>query len=563
VNRLKVWIFTLLVAAAGAAGLRAHVLTLREDALAGLDARLSAAASHVGTALHAALREAAAAAALAAREPALRAALAPRGDSPPLPRKKGKPASQVDPAKDDAAQQAAAEAALAAAEGALGGSLPAGRMVVAASQAALSRRPVGGDSDALLRGAAEGTARAAFARGDGKLWAAAGAPAGDAAGVAVLVPLGEAWARAVTAAAGVDVTLSAPDVKAVGTARASDVASVVGAAPRAAAAAIDVGTLAPVDVGVKVIPVQLPRVGPLLDRAPALRVRAVPVEGMKGAAVVLSTPAATALAPIVALEWRGLAALVALLLVGLVFGFLVRPSEIVPAVPEVLVAAASRIERGEFDARAPQLAGKLGTIAAALNRAAEAAEGASGGSGHGGQPAPEFINSPLPPAQAPEAEPSAFEFPARPPRRGAEPPAPPSRATGLTGDPFQAAPVAPIGGDNATPAEVLQAAARSAPPPMPAPRTTTTGIPAPKVTMTMPAMGGGDDEQAHWQQVFQDFLRTRAECGEPAEGLTFERFRAKLEQNKANLVAKYNCKTVRFQVYVKEGKAALKATPVR
>jgi hypothetical protein len=71
------------------------------------------------------------------------------------------------------------------------------------------------------------------------------------------------------------------------------------------------------------------------------------------------------------------------------------------------------------------------------------------------------------------------------------------------------------------------------------------------------------DEESHWQQVFQDFLLSRASCGEPAEGLTYDRFRQKLEANKAQLVAKYGCKTVRFQVYVKDGKAALKATPVK
>jgi hypothetical protein len=71
------------------------------------------------------------------------------------------------------------------------------------------------------------------------------------------------------------------------------------------------------------------------------------------------------------------------------------------------------------------------------------------------------------------------------------------------------------------------------------------------------------DEETHWQQVYQDFLRTRASCGEPSEGLTYDRFRQKLEGNKAQLVSKYGCKTVRFQVYVKDGKAALKATPVK
>jgi hypothetical protein len=55
----------------------------------------------------------------------------------------------------------------------------------------------------------------------------------------------------------------------------------------------------------------------------------------------------------------------------------------------------------------------------------------------------------------------------------------------------------------------------------------------------------------------------RVKCGEPSEGLTYDKFRLKLEKNKEQLVQKYGCRTVRFQVYVKEGRAALKATPVR
>jgi hypothetical protein len=89
------------------------------------------------------------------------------------------------------------------------------------------------------------------------------------------------------------------------------------------------------------------------------------------------------------------------------------------------------------------------------------------------------------------------------------------------------------------------------------------GGPASAVALQAAAPGAEADEESHWQQVFQDFLLTRASCGEAAEGLTYERFRQKLEANKAQLVAKYGCKTVRFQVYVKDGKAALKATPVK
>ncbi len=71
------------------------------------------------------------------------------------------------------------------------------------------------------------------------------------------------------------------------------------------------------------------------------------------------------------------------------------------------------------------------------------------------------------------------------------------------------------------------------------------------------------DEEKHFQEVFRDFIATRERCGEAADGLTYEKFKTKLLKNKEALVAKYNCRTVRFQVYVKDGKAALKATPVK
>ncbi|MGV3625334.1 MAG: MXAN_5187 family protein [Archangium sp.] len=84
----------------------------------------------------------------------------------------------------------------------------------------------------------------------------------------------------------------------------------------------------------------------------------------------------------------------------------------------------------------------------------------------------------------------------------------------------------------------------------------------PRVASIAPAAAGNDEER-HFQEVFRDFVATREKCREPADGLTFEKFKAKLLKNKEQLVAKYQCKTVRFQVYVKDGKAALKATPVK
>jgi hypothetical protein len=119
----------------------------------------------------------------------------------------------------------------------------------------------------------------------------------------------------------------------------------------------------------------------------------------------------------------------------------------------------------------------------------------------------------------------------------------------------------------AIPQELLQAAARpgavESPMPVAAPRVT---APPPAVRAGTPHMGNSAvalSEEQHFQDVFREFVSTREQCGEPNDGLTYEKFVGKLRKNKEQLVQKYACKTVRFQVYVKEGKAALKATPVK
>lgn len=86
--------------------------------------------------------------------------------------------------------------------------------------------------------------------------------------------------------------------------------------------------------------------------------------------------------------------------------------------------------------------------------------------------------------------------------------------------------------------------------------------PMPRVA-SVAAVPPVDDEEQHFRDTFRDFVATREKCGEPADGLPYEKFRAKLLKDKEARVAKYNCRTVRFQVYVKDGKAALKAIPVK
>jgi len=71
------------------------------------------------------------------------------------------------------------------------------------------------------------------------------------------------------------------------------------------------------------------------------------------------------------------------------------------------------------------------------------------------------------------------------------------------------------------------------------------------------------DEIAEWHAVYEDFVRTKKQCGEPTSGLTFEKFQQTLKKNKDQLMSKTACKRVKFSVYVKDGRAALKASPVR
>ena len=74
---------------------------------------------------------------------------------------------------------------------------------------------------------------------------------------------------------------------------------------------------------------------------------------------------------------------------------------------------------------------------------------------------------------------------------------------------------------------------------------------------------GSSPEAAGFEKVYSEFIQLKERCGESVEGLTLAKFSEKLRKNRDQLVGKYNCKAVKFQVYIKDGKAALKATPIR
>jgi hypothetical protein len=75
--------------------------------------------------------------------------------------------------------------------------------------------------------------------------------------------------------------------------------------------------------------------------------------------------------------------------------------------------------------------------------------------------------------------------------------------------------------------------------------------------------GAIEDEATEWKRVFDDFVKLKKECGEPIDGISFEKFKNTLRKNRDQLLQRHGCKSVKFSVYVKQGKAALKANPVR
>lgn len=74
---------------------------------------------------------------------------------------------------------------------------------------------------------------------------------------------------------------------------------------------------------------------------------------------------------------------------------------------------------------------------------------------------------------------------------------------------------------------------------------------------------GPGSEAAEWRAVYEQFVQLKRECGEALDGFTYEKFENTLRKNRDALIARHGASKVRFSVYVKDGKAALKASPVR
>jgi hypothetical protein len=73
--------------------------------------------------------------------------------------------------------------------------------------------------------------------------------------------------------------------------------------------------------------------------------------------------------------------------------------------------------------------------------------------------------------------------------------------------------------------------------------------------------GVPSEVEAHFREVFDMYLQTKQQCGEDVSALSFEQFSGQLKRNREKIMSAQKCKGVRFEVYVKAGKASIKAHP--
>jgi hypothetical protein len=240
-----------------------------------------------------------------------------------------------------------------------------------------------------------------------------------------------------------------------------------------------------------------------------------------------------------------------------------------------LLSQAEALKRGSMDAlEVARFRGSYRLAAQGINDGIERAIEKAGGVTR----KPADLDSILGPTPAQPAM-SAFSFPGE---------AGSAVATPAVGGPV-AAPPAPSAPRASTPKPVVAPPAAAYPPvaaalpplraaPGPAARPVAFAVPAPAedddatmvgaVPADVMAEATGDaraalEEANEWALVYEEFLRTKKLCGEATDGLTYEKFSLKLAQNRDELTKRYACRRVRFSVYIKEGHASLKATPVR
>ncbi len=71
-----------------------------------------------------------------------------------------------------------------------------------------------------------------------------------------------------------------------------------------------------------------------------------------------------------------------------------------------------------------------------------------------------------------------------------------------------------------------------------------------------------EKEDRAYQAVFDKYIEARSKCGQGSD-LAYESVREVLRKQVRTIKSRYRCKSVRFRVTVEDGKAKVKAVPVR
>jgi hypothetical protein len=595
--RSRFWLFCLVIAAALAANLAVASSRFAHNAEDGLGSRLTVASAALRTQIE--LLDLRTSPRIAAFSPELIEATRPVGD-----------ASQQ-PARPDERALRAAAAAL----------QPDPDLIVVstAHSAAVSRRGKAaslGEEPArlpLLRIALESGAPPQFVAFEGKLYRAAAARIpGNAAVVLTGTLVDDRFAAQLRSA--VDAEVSFVQQGAL-------VASSLPAEERAAVAA---WAKAPAGSGFGTVRVSLPLVGArFADRlplgAPRAATRAVPVALAQGTLAVVSVAAAPQLAWLARYQAFYIAAWALFILAALVWGVFLGPTPRVhsEARPEP-ARARRRAEPEEAPAQREaeptgadvSAAGETGSATPARSQKPWNDEPAS--ARVRAAAAHEALDPDLPPRPAREDEPQLGPLtaaagtdpmwsgdPFGPPgsvqgpdpasgemELGGPPPAPaaggdarrsaasPGLGEGWSepapGDggpaPGGWGPADPGAAEPWPPPQPTPAAKPAARPPANAPASAKPATAAQKdVTLadfTLPAGEGSDPDEAHFRETFDKFMALRAETGESGT-LSYEKFAAKLRQNREQLLSRGTARSVRFTVYKKDGRAAIKASAVR
>jgi hypothetical protein len=87
-------------------------------------------------------------------------------------------------------------------------------------------------------------------------------------------------------------------------------------------------------------------------------------------------------------------------------------------------------------------------------------------------------------------------------------------------------------------------------------------VPSPPARPGAGPASNAAEELTEWHAVFQDFVGLKQQCGESTDGFNYDKFEQTLKKKNEELLSRHGAKRVKFSVYVKEGKAALKASPI-